>query len=135
MTLISSSAIVPVVTGCGIWVFCLMLLIGSRCFSEPVRSEAGDGNRRSLARFSVSKRADIQVFDGETECTAKAYLLNMNEYGACIRFGSNIPVGTPLVLRIPEISSAVTARVRTSSKGWFGYQIGLEFKGTLYRMP
>lgn len=126
----------------GIWVFCSILRVASRCGLSTAPPVLIVSNDRSLSRFYAGYRAKIQILDEESSQTGflriinrkgSARILDMSDYGARVRFPSELPVGTKVRMRIPEISSAATGCVKTCVKVWFGYRIGLEFRGSLYK--
>ena len=82
-------------------------------------------------RFRSVYRANVQVLDtGKGEMGT---VINLSESGARLRVGSELPVGTLVRLRIPEFATAATGLVRNCAKRGFGYQIGVEFQGQLYK--
>ena len=136
MVSISSTTIYLLAGASGICVFCCILGLASRfglASGQTEGLESKESNRRAVSRFGVKYGADIQVFDRDQSWVAKADLMNVSDYGALIRAKAEIPLGTPVRLRIPEIKSAVTGHVRSCTKKWLGYEIGLEFRGTLYK--
>jgi PilZ domain len=127
----TGALVIVVAAAAGIWAFCFIVGAAQRLGLSSVK--AADSNGRSLSRFCTAYRANIQLLDHESAQTARAYIINLSEYGARVRYGSALAVGTRVRLRIPEISSAATGRVRNCARKWYGYQLGLEFQGTLYK--
>ena len=120
--------------GAGFSAFFMLLYLAWRFLALKPAAVGGsiNANRRSLARFSVTYQANIRMLDEEGP-GARVALTDLSEYGGRIRCRSALPAGARLRLQIPELKSAATAHVRTCTKRWFGYEIGLEFQGTLYR--
>jgi len=123
----------------GLWMFCFVLWFALRRLRvDPVQKmqQASVGSdTRFLSRFRVGYRAKIRMLNlesGLAEEPQEARVIDLSEFGARIRFGSELPVGTRLRFRIPEMKSAWTAEVRNCTKGSFGYQIGLELHGSPY---
>ena len=121
--------------GAGLSAFLILLYLAWKFLALTPAAVGGsiNSNRRSLARFSVTYRANIRMLDQEDHPGAKVALTDLSEYGGRIRCRSALPPGTRLRLQIPQLKSAATAHVRTCTKRGFGYEIGLEFQGTLYR--
>ncbi len=133
MAINMNNAVFWVAAAAGAWVFCALLRVASRYFGlrssepEPAKSEG-----RSLSRFNSQYRASLQLLDTGGQMK-NARLIDLSEYGARVSCESELRVGTPVRLWIPEIASAATGRVRNCTKKWIRYRIGLEFQGTLYK--
>jgi hypothetical protein len=125
--------VVVVAAGAGIWAFWRVLRTTLGFGRKPEKPVAADSEGRSLSRFCTSHDAFLQVLEPQGGEPTKTYIVDLSEYGARIRLKSPLKVGTPVRLRIPEISSAAAGRVRNCARKWNGYQLGVEFQGTLYK--
>ncbi len=118
----------------GIWLVCFLLRAAWRSLrGVSSQDAAANSNRRSLRRFHAKYHANIQVLDDHSQMIEGARVINLSEYGAQVRLQAEIPAGTFVRLRIPRMHLAAAGHVRSCAKTWFGYQVGLEFRGTLYK--
>ena len=118
----------------GICIFWLLLRAASEVLrGVPGQDAAENSNRRSLRRFRAKYHANIQVLDDHSQMIEGARIINLSEYGAQVRLQAELPAGTFVRLRIPRMHLAAAGHVRSCAKTWFGYQVGLEFRGTLYK--
>jgi len=132
----------------GIVTLGLLITFGVRCFATP-QSEAqvmanrfGPGNpakdERFMKRFrprpSHSTAQLSWVNDGKKH-SLKVQVIDLSDDGAGVKTNKPVPRDTSVILEIPNLQLAGTAKVCYCRETTWAYTIGLAFKGPLFRVP
>jgi hypothetical protein len=130
---------VELTTLVGMYFFVIAATTGA-VVSPGVR--AGNGRRdpsrvtnpRQLHRFATSTKAILtwQGANGATQ-TLNCRLMDISDYGAGVRTKLAFGLGTHLCVHIPALHLSTTANVRRCEAAGLRFDLGLEFRGPLFR--
>ena len=141
MTVVWSILIGIVVFGVIVWI-CLRRVCPPPSKATALIKEFGPGrpekDERFMKRFqpdASQSRADLSWIVGSDKLSLRAEVLDLSDDGARIK--SKIPLDPemPLLIQLPHMRLAGTAKVCYCQKTSKAYNVGLAFKGPLFRMP
>ena len=91
-------------------------------------------NPRRLHRFATSAKVILtwQGANGATQ-TLNCRLMDISDHGAGVRTKLAFGLGTHLCVHIPALRLSTTADVRRCEAAGLKFDLGLEFRGPLYR--
>ena len=115
----------------------------------PVRSETeilssrfGEGRPAADERFtkryapnSAHARAKVCWLADGRKHSLKAHVIDLSDDGARIKSRAPLAPETSVVLEMPNLMLAGTAKVRYCQKTTLAYSVGLSFHGPLFRTP
>jgi hypothetical protein len=122
----------------GICIFLILAAVGvifavlSGGREKPAVDKALDP--RNLHRFGNSEKV-ILSWCGANDVTetVKCRLIDISEHGLAVRSKLALDLGTYLYITIPGLRLATTANVRRCAASGWKFDLGLEFRGPLYR--
>jgi PilZ domain len=101
--------------------------------SKPKDLSEGE-NKRAIRRFANSDEVILSwlAIDNVTQ-TLKCRLIDISEHSVGVRSNLALGLGTFLHISIPNMRLVTTANVRRCAKAGRKFDLGLEFRGPLYR--
>jgi hypothetical protein len=118
---------------CGALLFFAAIKAAGR-FRSREAPPVPEGNRRVAARYPVKARCEMFWQDGEGNAsTARAWLRDLSDHGACLAAPQYCGPDTLVVLRVPEYHLGGSAHVRRCEPKGRSWEIGLRFNGPLTR--
>jgi hypothetical protein len=120
----------------GVCVFLITAITGALATSPGSKPKglSERENLRALRRFANSDEVILSwlASDSVTQ-TLKCHLIDISEHGVGVRSNVALGLGTYLHLNIPARHLATTANVRRCAEARRKFDLGLEFRGPLYR--
>ena len=89
---------------------------------------------RKIRRFTNSDKVTLSwLADNNVNHTLECRLIDISENSVGVRSKRALGLGTHLYISIPALRLATTANVRRCAAAGRKYDLGLEFRGPLYR--
>ena len=99
------------------------------------RDDAGKvKDLRTIRRFANSDKVTLSWLGGDNVTqTLKCHLIDISEHSVGVRSKLALGLGTYLYISIPAMRLATTANVRRCAAAGRKFDLGLEFRGPLFR--
>ena len=118
----------------GAGVFLIVAIAAGWAFSSRRKPHDPSKNLRKLNRFASSNKVTLSWRGANNVTkTLKCRLIDISENSAGVRSKMALGLGTYLYISIPALRLATTANVRRCSAAGLKFDLGLEFRGPLYR--
>ena len=123
------------IVAAGICIFLTIIGLLHIAWRPPSQAANAGRNLRTLSRFNESHLVILSWQERDTSTrTLKCRLTDISEYSAGIRARRAWALGTLVSLRIPALRLAGAAHVTRCSTSRWKFDLGLEFRGPLYRI-
>jgi hypothetical protein len=118
----------------GICIFLITAAIGVFVLWAERRDQSGVTDTRTLRRCANSEKV-ILSWRGTQDLTQtlQCRLIDISEHNLGVRSKLALGLGTHLSINIPGLRLATTANVRRCAAAGRKFDLGLEFRGPLYR--
>lgn len=118
----------------GVCVFLIVAIAVGWAFSPHRKSIDSSNDLRKLHRFASSNKVTLSWRGANNVTqTLKCRLIDISENSVGVRSKMALGLGTYLYISIPALRLATTANVRRCSAAGLKFDLGLEFRGPLYR--
>ena len=119
----------------GVCVFLIVAITVGLVFSHlRKRHDSSKVDLRKLHRFASPNKVTLSwVGANNVTQTLKCGLIDISENSAGVRSKLALGLGTYLYISIPALRLATTANVRRCTAAGLKFDLGLEFRGPLYR--
>ena len=118
----------------GVCVFLIVAIVVGWAFSPRRKPHDSSKDLRKLHRFASSNKVTVSWL-GATNVTQtlKCRLIDISDNSVGVRSKLALGLGTYLYISIPGLRLATTANVRRCAAAGRKFDLGLEFRGPLYR--